>query len=219
MKRLFDNCFSFLGLVLLLPLFILIAILIKIDSSGPIFFKQERIGRHFKPFFIYKFRTMIKDGDRRGLQITVGGDNRITRIGRLLRKAKLDEFPQLINVLMGEMSLVGPRPEVKMYVDLLREDYMEILKMRPGITDISSITFRHEEEVLKNQADPEWYYREVLLPEKIKLAREYVKTSSVLYDLKLIFNTLRKIFSHSAIPEDLFLQRANKNPQGKTDLV
>lgn len=207
MKRLFDIFFSLIGLVLLSPLFMLIAILIKMDSSGPVLFRQERIGRNFRPFSIYKFRTMIAEGDKRGLKITVSGDHRITRIGKLLRRTKLDEFPQLINVLRGEMSLVGPRPELEMYVDLLREDYVEILKIRPGITDISSITFRHEEEVLKNQPDPEGYYRKVLLPEKIRLAREYARTPSLMYDVKLIFRTLHQIVSHSSVPEDLSFSR------------
>jgi lipopolysaccharide/colanic/teichoic acid biosynthesis glycosyltransferase len=177
--------------------------LIKIDSPGSIFYKQERIGKNFRPFFIYKFRTMVKDGDKKGLQITVGGDNRVTRFGKMLRKAKLDEFPQLINVLKGEMSLVGPRPEVKKYVDLFKEEYEDILKVRPGITDISSITFRKEEEVLKNQVDPEAFYQMTLLPEKIRLAKEYIENISFFYDLVIVFKTLNKIFLTSTIPQNI----------------
>lgn len=193
-KRFFDIVFSSVGLLLLSPLFIVTALLIKLDSPGPVFFRQERIGRNFKPFFIYKFRTMVKDAHTRGLQITASGDNRITRVGRILRKTKIDELPQLINVLKGEMSFVGPRPEVEKYVELYKKDYKEILRIRPGITDISSIIFRDEERVLKNQADPEWYYKHILLPEKIKLAQEYIKKASFFYDLRLIFKTFYKVF-------------------------
>jgi lipopolysaccharide/colanic/teichoic acid biosynthesis glycosyltransferase len=146
---------------------------------------------------------MVKDGDKKGLQITVGGDNRVTRFGKMLRKAKLDEFPQLINVLKGEMSLVGPRPEVKKYVDLFKEEYEDILKVRPGITDISSITFRKEEEVLKNQVDPEAFYQMTLLPEKIRLAKEYIENISFFYDLVIVFKTLNKIFLTSTIPQNI----------------
>jgi lipopolysaccharide/colanic/teichoic acid biosynthesis glycosyltransferase len=202
MKRFFDIFFSLFGLVLLLPLFVLIAILIKMDSSGPVFFRQERIGRGFKPFSIYKFRTMVKDGDRKGLQITVGGDDRVTRVGKILRRRKLDELPQLINVLKGEMSFVGPRPEVKMYVDLFRGEYKDILKVKPGITDNSSITFSQEEEVLKDQIDPEGYYRNAVLPEKIKLARKYIESASFSYDFGLILKTVYKIVSSSPLPQD-----------------
>jgi len=203
MKRVLDILFSFVGLVLLLPLFILAAIFIKIDSSGSVFFKQERIGLNFGPFTIYKFRTMVKGAQAKGFQITAGGDPRVTRVGKILRKTKFDELPQLINVLKGEMSLVGPRPEVKQYVDLFREDYKDILKIRPGITDLSSITFREEEQVLKNQIDPECYYKTTLLPEKIRLAKEYKGNSSFLYDLKLIFKTLRVIALPSHIPQSI----------------
>lgn len=203
MKRFCDIVFSSFGLVLFSPFFVIIAMLIKIDSPGSIFYKQERIGKNFRPFFIYKFRTMVKDGDKKGLQITVGGDNRVTRFGKMLRKAKLDEFPQLINVLKGEMSLVGPRPEVKKYVDLFKEEYEDILKVRPGITDISSITFRKEEEVLKNQVDPEAFYQMTLLPEKIRLAKEYIENISFFYDLVIVFKTLNKIFLTSTIPQNI----------------
>ena len=194
-KRIFDITLSLIGLMVMLPLFAIIAILIKIDSPGPIFYKHRRIGKNFKPFGVYKFRTMIKDADKIGPQITSGGDTRITRIGKLLRKTKIDELPQLLNVLKGEMSLVGPRPEVEKYVNLYREDYKEILKVRPGITDISSITYRDEEAVLEDKEDPEWFYKTILLPRKISLAKEYIRKSSLFYDIKLILLTLVKIIN------------------------
>jgi lipopolysaccharide/colanic/teichoic acid biosynthesis glycosyltransferase len=207
MKRLFDLLFSLTGLLLLQPLFVAIAILIKIESAGPVFFRQERIGKNFRRFIIYKFRTMVVGAEKKGLRITSGGDDRVTRIGRVLRKLKIDELPQLINVLKGDMSLVGPRPEVEEYVKLYEKDYVEILKRRPGITDVSSIIFREEEAVLKNQVDPEWYYKKILLPEKIRLAKEYIDNSSFLYDFKLVLNTLHKIFYPPAIAHDGYSQR------------
>ncbi|MBI5055373.1 MAG: sugar transferase [Nitrospirae bacterium] len=193
MKRLFDIFFSLIGLLMLLPVFMVMAILIKLDSPGPVFFKQERMGRNFRPFFIYKFRSMVNDAHKKGLQITAGGDARVTRSGWVLRKTKIDELPQLINVLKGEMSFVGPRPEVKKYVDLYKDDYNDILRVRPGITDISSIVYRDEEGVLQNQDNPEEYYKSVLLPEKLKLAKKYVAKSSFFYDLRLILLTIFKI--------------------------
>jgi lipopolysaccharide/colanic/teichoic acid biosynthesis glycosyltransferase len=165
MKRLFDLLCAGIGFALLSPFLVLISVFIKLDSPGPIFFKQERIGRGFRPFLIDKFRTMRHNTLQRGLQITAGGDPRITRIGRLLRNTKMDEWPQLINVLRGHMSLVGPRPEVRKYVEWYKDDYERILSIRPGITDISSITFRNEESILQGMDDPEDYYLHVLLPE------------------------------------------------------
>jgi lipopolysaccharide/colanic/teichoic acid biosynthesis glycosyltransferase len=202
MKRLFDILLSSIGLLLLQPLFVVAAIMIKVDSAGPIFFKQERIGKNFRRFRIYKFRTMVVDAEEKGLRITSGGDCRVTRVGRMLRKFKIDELPQLLNVLKGDMSLVGPRPEVEEYVTLYEEDYREILKSRPGITDVSSIIFREEEAVLKNQVDPEGYYKRILLPEKIRLAKEYIGNSSFSYDLKLVLNTLHRILCPSEASRD-----------------
>ncbi|HUL29150.1 MAG TPA: sugar transferase, partial [Thermodesulfobacteriota bacterium] len=193
MKRIFDIFFSLLGLVFLSPFFALIAILIKTGSSGPVFFRQKRVGRNFSRFIIYKFRTMVVDAEKNGLRITSGGDRRVTKIGTILRKLKIDELPQLFNVLKGDMSLVGPRPEVEEYVMLYEEDYKEILKSRPGITDVSSVVFREEEAVLKNQIDPEGYYKEILLPEKIRLSKEYIQHSTFLFDFKLVLSTLLKI--------------------------
>jgi lipopolysaccharide/colanic/teichoic acid biosynthesis glycosyltransferase len=153
-----------------------------------------RVGMNFRPFWIIKFRTMDNQADKKGLQITTGGDKRVTRLGRMLRKVKIDELPQLFNVVRGEMSLVGPRPEVEKYVELYKTDYEEILKIRPGITDISSIVFSNEEGVLQNQSDPEWYYKHVLLPEKIRLAKEYMNRASFFYDIKIILQTFYKVF-------------------------
>lgn len=202
-KRLFDIVFSFIGLLLLLPLFLLVAILIKIDSRGPIFFKQQRIGRNFAPFAINKFRTMKIDADGNGLQITVGGDKRITRIGKILRKSKIDELPQLLNVLIGDMSIVGSRPEMPKYVEFYKTDYKDILSKRPGITDIASVTFRDEESVLKDKDDPEWYYKFVLLPRKIELAQKYTKQATFFSDLKIILMTFYRLFRSNT--QDSFL--------------
>lgn len=193
LKRLFDITFSTLGLVICLPLFAVVAVLIKAGSKGPVFFTQKRVGRNFIPFRLYKFRTMVIDAPKKGPLITTGGDLRVTPLGRLLRKTKVDELPQLINVLKGDMSLVGPRPEVEKYVGRYKKDYAEILKVRPGITDSASLKFRNEEAVLKEQENPEEYYINVLLPEKIELAKQYVKTTSFANDLKLIFLTLYKV--------------------------
>ncbi len=193
MKRAFDVFCSFIGLVLLAPLFLLIAILIKRDSAGPVFFTQTRVGRNFKPFTLYKFRTMVPGAEGEGLSITAGGDPRVTEIGKFLRKSKLDELPQLLNVLTGAMSLVGPRPEVQKYVDLNKEDYEAILKLRPGITDVATLIYSDEESILRGRDDPEEYYKHVLLPEKIKLAKKYAKDSSLAYDLKLILLTIIKL--------------------------
>jgi lipopolysaccharide/colanic/teichoic acid biosynthesis glycosyltransferase len=190
MKRLFDCIAAALGLIVLSPLMLLAALLVRLSSPGPIFFRQERIGLGGRPFFILKFRTMVQDAPKLGGQITVGDDPRITRAGRLLRKTKFDEFPQLINVLKGEMSLVGPRPEVKKYVDLFAVDYREILQVRPGITDLASIKYRDESTLLDQAADPEYEYVHRILPEKIRFAHEYVRRRSFCLDIKIIFGTM-----------------------------
>jgi lipopolysaccharide/colanic/teichoic acid biosynthesis glycosyltransferase len=192
-KRTFDFVAALLGLVLLAPLLLLVALLIRLDSSGPVFFRQERIGRGFRPFRIYKFRTMVYDAPRRGGPITFGPDPRITRLGRVLRKTKIDELPQLLNVLRGEMSFVGPRPEVRPYVELFRADYEEILQVLPGITDLASAQYRDEAEVLGRFEDPEAAYLSHILPDKIKLAKDYVRRSSLLFDITIIFKTLLKL--------------------------
>jgi lipopolysaccharide/colanic/teichoic acid biosynthesis glycosyltransferase len=193
-KQAFDIVVAFVGLLLLSPLLLLVALLITIDSRGPVYFRQERVGRDFRPFLIYKFRTMVQDASRKGGSITFGLDPRITRVGRLLRKTKIDELPQLINVLRGEMSFVGPRPEVWQYVELFRQDYEEILKVLPGITDLASLRYRHEAEILGRSENPEDEYVRRVLPEKIRLAKEYVRRSSLLFDVTIIFKTILTLF-------------------------
>jgi len=188
-KRLFDILASGLGLLLLLPLLLAVALWIKLDSPGPVFFRQERVGRFGRHFWIHKFRSMRVDNA--GLQITVGADPRITRSGRFLRASKIDELPQLWDVLRGAMSLVGPRPEVPRYVALYPAELRDIvLSVRPGITDPASLQFRHESEVLAQAADPEREYVEVVMPAKLALARRYVEQASLWGDLRLILSTL-----------------------------
>jgi len=200
MKRVFDIVAALLGLLILSPFAVVIALLIKLDSSGPVFFRQERMGRGFRPFFIYKFRTMLQDAPLNGSGVTFAGDPRITLVGRFLRKTKIDELPQLINVVRGEMSLVGPRPEVRQYVELLREEYEEILKIRPGITDLASLEYRDEEAVLGQSENPEAHYLRWVLPDKIRLAKEYMRRSSFFFDLALILKTLPKLFWYRLSP-------------------
>ena len=195
-KRAFDIAAASAGLALLCPLLALIAVLVKMDSPGPILFRQERIGKGFRPFSIYKFRTMVQNASERGALVTAGDDPRITKIGRFLRKTKLDELPQLVNVLKGEMTLVGPRPEVRKYVELFHADYEEILKVRPGITDWASLKYRDEAGILGNSQQPEQEYLSRVLPEKMALAKAYVRHASFVSDLGLIFATLRKLIAN-----------------------
>ena len=192
-KRLFDIVCSSLGLILLAPFFVVVAILIKRDSSGPVFFRQTRVGQFGKPFRIYKFRTMCTDAEKKGAQVSTGDDPRITGIGRFLRTYKIDELPQLLNVVSGEMSLVGPRPEVPKYVDAFKEDYAEILTAKPGITDYASLEFKDENELLKGAEDPEKKYIDEILPVKIEYYKKYLREQSLSTDLKLIFLTLAGI--------------------------
>src|SRR5512145_1538994 len=170
MKRVADIVAAAMGLLVLAPIFAVVAVLIKLDSAGPILFKQKRMGKAFRPFLIYKFRTMIQTAPQQGSAVTIGEDPRITRVGWFLRKTKIDEFPQLINVLKGDMALVGPRPEVPHYVELFRKDYEEILKIRPGITDLASLKYRDEAVILAQSDDPEEEYVSRVLPEKIQFA-------------------------------------------------
>ncbi len=193
MKRLFDFFASLFGILLLSPLLVLIAIAVKCSSQGPVFFLQERVGRSFRRFKIYKFRTMVVDAPKLGPEITAGQDPRITGVGRFLRKWKLDELPQLVNVLKGEMSFVGPRPEVPRYVDMFREDYACVLSVRPGITDPASLKYRDEAAILAESADPENTYVHEILPEKILLAKEYVAQASLRGDIALIWKTIRHV--------------------------
>ena len=191
MKRLFDFIASFFGLILLAPIFVLIALWIKIDSRGPIFFRQERVGFQGEGFRIHKFRTMVLDAEKKGKQITVGADSRITTVGSFLRKYKLDEIPQLIDVLAGDMSLVGPRPEVSKYIDCYSDDEkFDVLSVKPGITDNASIEFRDENELLASSKDPEATYISEVLPKKIALYRKYVRERSFFGDVVIIFKTI-----------------------------
>ncbi len=189
MKRLFDIVASGLGLIVLSPLFLVLAIWIKLDSKGPVFYRQVRVGLNNKDFRIFKFRSMRVGADK-GSLVTIGGrDPRVTRSGYWIRKFKLDELPQLINVFVGDMSLVGPRPEVRHYVDYYTPEQMHVLDVRPGITDPASIKFRNENELMEKAEDPEKYYIEVIMQEKIRLYLEYVNHHSFLGDIGLIFKT------------------------------
>jgi len=195
LKRLFDIIFSLFGLILISPLILIVAILIKLSSPGPVFYRGERIGRKGKFFRIFKFRTMVVDAEKLGGPSTAGDDPRLLKIGNFLKKFQLDEIPQLINVLRGEMSLVGPRPEVKIYIDMMNpEERNAILSVTPGITDLASLWDFHEGEALKGSVDPEKAYMEKIRPTKIKLQLEYVKTRSFMLDLKIIFKTIVKVF-------------------------
>lgn len=189
-KRLFDILASVFGLLAIIPILCLIALWIKLDSKGPVFFRQVRVGRGGIPFRIYKFRTMAVDAEQRGPQITVGGrDPRITRIGYVLRKLKLDELPQLLNVLAGDMSFVGPRPEVPRYVALYDERQRRILDVRPGITDPASLAFRDENELLAGHPDPERLYIEEIMPRKLEMNILYIDRASLFSDVGLILRT------------------------------
>lgn len=195
MKRIFDIIASGLGLFILSPLFLILAIWIKCDSKGPVFYRQVRVGKDNKDFRIFKFRSM-RVGSDKGSLVTIGGrDPRVTRSGYFIRKFKLDEFPQLINVFVGDMSLVGPRPEVRHYVDYWTPEQMHVLDVRPGITDPASIKFRNENELLEQAEDPEKYYIEVIMQEKLKLYLEYVQNHSFWGDIKLIFQTFKVIIT------------------------
>jgi lipopolysaccharide/colanic/teichoic acid biosynthesis glycosyltransferase len=189
-KRAFDVTVSAIGLAALAPVLLVAAVAVWLDSPGGIFFRQERVGRDFQPFRIYKFRTMFATRSSQGAAITPAGDRRITRVGRFLRAAKIDELPQLLNVIKGEMSLVGPRPEVRSFVELFEHDYREILTVRPGITDLASLKYRDESGLLAAAADPHHEYVARILPDKIRLAKEYVACASLLFDLRVIVRTL-----------------------------
>jgi lipopolysaccharide/colanic/teichoic acid biosynthesis glycosyltransferase len=191
MKQFFDFITSFCGLILLSPIFVLTALWIKIDSKGPIFFRQERVGFQGVPFRIHKFRTMVSGAEKIGKQISIVGDSRITTSGGFLRKYKLDELPQLIDVVVGEMSLVGPRPEVLKYIDYYSDDEkQDVLSVKPGITDNASIEFRDENDLLASSKDPESTYINEVLPKKIALYRKYVKERSFFGDIAIIFKTI-----------------------------
>ncbi len=198
-KRTFDICASILGLLLTWPLLVIIAVLIKLDSRGPVIFSQVRVGREFRPFKMYKFRTMVKEAPSQGLPLTVGQDARVTRIGRILRKFKLDELPQLVNVLVSDMSLVGPRPEVPRYVEPLRSEFSEVLSVRPGITDLASLKYIDEASILACSEDPEEEYRGKIISEKLRLAKLYVRHASFRLDFAIIVQTLLRIVNLPAV--------------------
>ena len=189
-KRVFDVVVSFIILLLLSPFFLILAAAIKIDSKGPVFYRQIRVGRYNEDFKIFKFRTMVQDADKIGLPLTVGDDPRVTRVGHLIRKLRLDEFSQLLNVLNGTMSLVGPRPEVRKYVDAYTDEYMATLLIRPGITATSSIAFKDEDKILNSADNAEEVYVEKILPPKMKYNLEYMKNITLLNDIKIMFQTV-----------------------------
>lgn len=193
LRRAFDLAAASLGLLVLSPLFLAVAVAVAAGSPGPVFFRQERIGRHGVPFRIYKFRTMREDAERAGGQLTVAGDPRITRTGVLLRASKLDELPQLINVVTGEMALVGPRPEVPRYVALYSEAQRRVLDVRPGITDPASIRYRDENDVLAGAADPEATYVDEVMPHKLELNLAYLERRTLASDIGVILATLARV--------------------------
>lgn len=193
MKRAFDIVSCSIAVILLLPLEIVIALCIVCGSKGGVFYKQVRVGKGNKDFKLLKFRTMRPNADKQGLLITVGADNRITKIGHFLRKYKLDELPQLLNIIKGDMSVVGPRPEVRRYVDLYNERQLQVLSVRPGLTDYASIEYISESELLAQSDDPERTYIEEVMPAKLELNLKYIENQSIGEDIKLIFKTLGKI--------------------------
>ena len=194
-KRILDTVLVLVGLIVTAPLFLFIAFAIKLDSSGPVFYNGIRSGKNGKPFRMHKFRSMVENADSKGRPSTAGDDPRLTKIGKFLKKFQLDELPQLFNILKGEMSLVGPRPEVPFYVDMMtKEEKSIILSVRPGMTDWASLWNFHEGEVLRGSDDPEKTYQEKIRPEKIRLQMKYVKEQNLLVDFKIILQTLLKVF-------------------------
>ncbi len=192
-KRLFDVAASAVALLILSPFLLLLALTVKLDSPGPVFYRQVRVGRYGKDFRIFKFRTMVQDADRIGPPLTMGKDPRVTRVGRMIRRFRLDEFSQLLNVLGGSMSLVGPRPEVRRYVDAYTQEYLATLLIRPGITAPSSIAFKDEDKILNSGGDPERTYIEKILPPKMELNLKYMEKISLLGDIKILFQTVAAV--------------------------
>ena len=189
-KRVYDLCFATLGLVALSPLLLLIALLVKLSDGGAVFFRQERVGQFGRPFRVWKFRTMVMNAEKSGPSVTRGGDPRITPVGRFLRRTKLDELPQLWNVFRGEMSFVGPRPEVPRYVAQYTPQQRKILDLKPGITDVSTLEFRREEELLSGKQDTEKYYLEHCVPRKIEISLQYSKKATLFRDTQVVLKTL-----------------------------
>jgi lipopolysaccharide/colanic/teichoic acid biosynthesis glycosyltransferase len=190
LKRVFDIAVSLAGLTALAPLLLIVSLLVKLSSPGPVFFRHLRVGRGFRKFHVFKFRTMVQDASRQGAEITSAGDSRVTPFGRVLRRTKIDEIPQLFNVLKGDMSLVGPRPEAPKYVEMFRRDYEQILSVLPGITDLASLKYHDEEAYLGRFHHAEEQYVNSVLPDKIALAKDYISKSSFLFDLRLIVATI-----------------------------
>ncbi len=197
-RRAFDMTAAALGLVVLSPLFLVLALLIRSTSPGPAFFRQERVGLHGRPFRMFKFRSMRQDAEAHGGQLTVGADPRVTRVGSVLRRYKLDELPQLINVVRGEMALVGPRPEVPRYVALYDERQRQVLEMRPGVTDPASIAYRGESELLASSSDPETTYVNSIMPHKLELNLEYLGRRTLLSDIGILLATVAKLARRDA---------------------
>lgn len=194
-KRCFDIFASFIGLLIFSPFFITIAVVILIDSRGGVFYKQVRVGKNNKDFKLFKFRSMGTGSDKKGLLSVGGRDSRITRSGYFIRKYKLDELPQLLNVLFGDMSLVGPRPEVRKYVDMYNAEQMKVLNVKPGITDYASIEYSNENELLAKSSEPEKTYIEEIMPAKLLLNQKYITEQGLLTDIKIILRTIGKIVS------------------------
>lgn len=196
-KRLFDIILSSIGLIIISPILIIVSIIIKIDSKGPIFFRQERVTTNNRTFKIFKFRTMVENADKIGTLVTVGEDKRITKVGKFIRKCKIDELPQLINILIGDMTFIGTRPEVRKYVDCYTDEMKATLLMRAGVTSIASIKFRNESEIMdkymKKEKDADKVYIERVLPEKMKYNLEYIEKFNMFYDLGTIINTILAI--------------------------
>ena len=193
-KRLFDVVVAFVALVLLAPLFVIVAILINLDSPGPIFYRGDRIGKDGVPFKIYKFRTMVANADRMGPALTHSGDSRITRVGQILRKWKIDELPQILNILRGEMSVVGPRPESPGYVKHYTPEQRRVLRVKPGMAGLTQVRFRHEETLLSGSTNLEEDYIEKIMPKKLSLDLEYIENQSLLLDVKLLIQMFLSLF-------------------------
>ena len=191
-KRIFDIIASFCGIIITGLFLVMIALIIKFTSPGPIFFKQSRVGKDGKLFKIFKFRTMVVNAERLGKQITIGKDDRITKVGHFIRNYKIDELPQLFNVLKGDMSLVGPRPEVPKYVELYTDQQRKVLNVRPGITDLASVRYRNENELLGKSENPEELYINTIMPDKLNLNLQYINRSNIFFDIYIIITTIVK---------------------------
>lgn len=211
LKRLFDIFFALLGLVILAPLFFILIIIIQLESKGKPFYKQTRIGKNGVPFDMYKFRSMYANADKMGL-LTVGmNDNRVTPSGYFIRKYKIDELPQLINVLLGDMSLVGPRPEVSKYVAMYNDEQKQVLSIKPGITDYASIEYRNENGILSQSPEPEHTYIHEIMPAKLQLNMKYIQEQSFLTDVKIILNTILKLSTRPSMSDTEYALKQKKH--------